>query len=137
VNWAYVFSPAWFKKNITRVLSKWRLTAIGTGFDAPYHSDARDAKERGLLGRASPQGFSWPSWTAPIVGVMVNRSSPRRVVNSKMVNGSTPDLFPPTHVLNKYFIPAAITSRRGFVPLGSNSALSLQTNSFHSLMTSH
>ena len=59
------------------------------------------------------------------------------VVNSTLVNGSTPDLSPPTHVLNKHFIPAAFTSRRSFVTVASNSALSLQTNIFHSLMTSH
>jgi hypothetical protein len=59
------------------------------------------------------------------------------VVNAKLVNGSAPDLFPLTLVLNKHFIPAAITSRRGFVPVGSNSAISLKENSFHSLMTSH
>ena len=59
------------------------------------------------------------------------------VVNPKLVNGSEPDLFPLTIVLNKHFIPAAITSRRGLVPVGSNSAISLQANSFHSPMTSY
>jgi hypothetical protein len=38
-------------------------------------------------------------------------------VNLKLVNRSAPDLFPLTIVLNKHFIPAAITSRRDFVPV--------------------
>jgi hypothetical protein len=58
-------------------------------------------------------------------------------VNPKLVNGSAPDLFPLTIVLNKHFIPAAITSPRGIVPAGSNSAQALQENGFQSLMTSH
>ena len=56
---------------------------------------------------------------------------------TNVVNRSAPDLFPLTIVLNKHFIPAAITSLRGFVPAGSNSAISLKANNFHSLMTSH
>jgi hypothetical protein len=72
--------------------------------------------------RRKPYGkpFSWPP-----------------AINSKMVNGSALDLFPLTNVLNKYFIPTAITSRRGLLPVGSNSSKSLLASSFHSVMTSH
>ncbi|HWJ18614.1 MAG TPA: hypothetical protein VNR65_07805, partial [Geobacterales bacterium] len=58
-------------------------------------------------------------------------------VHTNVVNASAPDLFPLTIVLNKHFIPAAITSRRSLVPVGSNSAMSLKPKSFHPLMTSH
>jgi hypothetical protein len=67
----------------------------------------------------------------------VNQSLPRLCFNPKMVKMSAPELFPLTIVLNKHFIPAAITSLRGFIPAGSNSAISLKANNFHSLMTSH
>ena len=47
-------------------------------------------------------------------------------VNKKMVKMVAPDLFPVISLLNKQFIPTAITSRRAFVLAGSKSAKPLK-----------
>ena len=46
-----------------------------------------------------------PSWTAHSARLLVNRSSPRRMVKPAMVNRSGPDLFPAACILKKPFIP--------------------------------
>jgi hypothetical protein len=51
-------------------------------------------------------------------------------VNTQVVNRTAADLFPLTIMLYYQFIPAAITSRRGFETAGSNSEKQLKTNSF-------
>jgi hypothetical protein len=52
------------------------------------------------------------------------------IVNLFMVNGSAPELFLVTNLLNKQFIPAAITSRRALFPAGSNSTKPLKIKTF-------
>ena len=47
-------------------------------------------------------------------------------LNTKLVNRSAPELFPVTNLINKQFIPAAITSRRACFPAGSKSGKPLK-----------
>jgi hypothetical protein len=68
---------------------------------------------------------------------LVNHSFAARVINRKVVNSSAPDLFPVTNMLNKHFIPAAITSRRASFLAGSKSDRTLKIKDYPSPVTSH
>ena len=68
---------------------------------------------------------------------MVTDSLLRLFVNPNLVNSSAPDLFPVTNLLNKHFIPAAITSRQACFPAGGKSDKLLKTNNYPSPVTSH
>jgi hypothetical protein len=57
--------------------------------------------------------------------------------NTKVVNRSAPDLLAVTDMINKQFIPAAITSRQAHFPAGSKSDRTLKSNSYLPSMTSH
>jgi hypothetical protein len=61
----------------------------------------------------------------------------RHDVHRFVVNRSAPELFPVIIMLNKQFIPAAITSLRGFFAAGSKSTTPLKINNFPSPVTSH
>jgi hypothetical protein len=68
---------------------------------------------------------------------LVNRSFAAPGVNTKTVNRSLPELFPVTHMLNKHFIPAAITSHRACFLAGSKSDKVLIIKDYPSPVTSH
>jgi len=46
--------------------------------------------------------------------LMVNSSSPRRLINARMVNRSVPDLFPAACILKKWFSSAQSEKPRAF-----------------------
>jgi len=55
---------------------------------------------------------------------------PRHDVHRFVVNRSAPELFPVTDLINKQFIPAAITSRRACFAAGSKSDRPLKSKHF-------
>ena len=55
-----------------------------------------------------------PSWTALSARLLVNRSSPRRMVKPAMVNRSAPDLFPAACILKRWFSSAQGEQPRAF-----------------------
>jgi hypothetical protein len=68
---------------------------------------------------------------------VVNGLLSRLGVNPEMVNRSAPEFLPVTMLLNKQFIPAAITSRRALFLAGSKSSKPLKEKELLWPVTSH